>query len=71
MSVRRLAIHQPENFALSAGAKRQINAWVKKYPKDRQRSALIPALWIAQQDAGGWLPARNRRYAEHGLYPGL
>ena len=56
MSARRLAIHQPENFALSAGAKRKINAWVKKYPKGRQRSALIPALWIAQEDAGGWLP---------------
>ena len=56
MSARRLAIHQPDNFALSAGAKRKINAWVKKYPKGRQRSALIPALWIAQEDAGGWLP---------------
>ena len=56
MSVRRLAVHQPDNFKLSAGARRQIEAWTKKYPKDRQRSALIPALWIAQQDAGGWLP---------------
>ncbi len=56
MSARRLAIHQPDNFALSVSAKKQINAWIKKYPKDRQRSALIPALWIAQQDAGGWIP---------------
>lgn len=56
MSSRRLAIRQPDNFSLSAGAKKRINAWVKKYPKGRQRSALIPALWIAQKDAGGWLP---------------
>jgi len=56
MSARRLAIAQPESFSLSAGAKRKIAAWVKKYPGDRQRSALIPALWIAQKDAGGWLP---------------
>ena len=56
MSARRLAIRQPEEFALSASAKKEIWGWVKKYPKDRQRSALIPAMWIAQKDAGGWLP---------------
>ena len=56
MSARRLAIRQPETFALSAKAKKDIAVWVKKYPKGRQRSALIPALWIAQKDAGGWLP---------------
>ncbi len=56
MSARRLAISQPDNFQLSASAKKKIAAWVKKYPKDRQRSALIPALWIAQKDAGGWIP---------------
>ncbi len=56
MSARRLAISQPDNFKLSASAKKKIASWVKKYPKDRQRSALIPALWIAQKDAGGWIP---------------
>jgi len=56
MSARRLAIRQPDTFALSAKAKKDIGVWVKKYPKDRQRSALIPAMWIAQKDAGGWLP---------------
>lgn len=56
MSARRLAIRQPESFALSAKAKKEIAAWGKKFPKGRQRSALIPALWIAQKDAGGWLP---------------
>ena len=56
MSARRLAIRQPAEFALSAKAKKEIGAWVKKYPSDRQRSALIPAMWIAQKDAGGWLP---------------
>lgn len=56
MSARRLAIRQPESFTLSASAKKEIATWVKKYPRERQRSALIPALWIAQKDAGGWLP---------------
>ena len=56
MSARRLAIRQPKEFSLSASAKTEIANWVKKYPKGRQRSALIPALWIAQKDNGGWLP---------------
>ena len=56
MSARRFAIRQPKEFSLSASAKTEISNWVKKYPKGRQRSALIPALWIAQKDNGGWLP---------------
>lgn len=56
MSARRLAIRQPDSFTLSDAAQKEIAAWVAKYPEGRQRSALIPALWIAQKDAGGWLP---------------
>jgi NADH-quinone oxidoreductase subunit E len=56
MSARRMAAQQPESYTFSAAAEKEINMWVKKYPSDRQRSALIPALWIAQKDAGGWLP---------------
>jgi len=56
MSVRRFAKTQPDNFTLSPSALKEIKVWLKKYPKDRGRSALIPALWIVQKDAGGWLP---------------
>ena len=51
-----MAAVQPESYAFSAAAEKEINMWIAKYPSDRQRSALIPALWIAQKDAGGWLP---------------
>lgn len=61
MSARRLAIRQPDEFSLSADAKKKIAQWVAKYPKGRQRSALIPALWIVQRDAGGWLPEASLR----------
>ena len=56
MSARRLSISQPSSFELSDSANKEINKWIKKYPKDRIRSALIPSLWIIQKDAGGWLP---------------
>ena len=61
MSARRMALKQPEAYSFSPAAEKEIDMWVKKYPKDRQRSALIPALWIAQKDAGGWLPEVTMR----------
>jgi NADH-quinone oxidoreductase subunit E len=57
MSVRRLAPKelQPGSFAFSdenlAWAKQQI----AKYPQGRQASAVIPLLWRAQEQAGGWV----------------
>ena len=56
MSQRRLAPVQPKDVVLSPEAQAEVLAWTRKYPDGRQRSALIPALWIAQKDAGGWLP---------------
>ena len=60
MSVRRLAPAdiQPKAFSFTAEnldwAKRQI----AKYPEGRQASAVLPVLWRAQEQAGGWLPQK-------------
>ena len=61
MSAQRMALKQPESYTFSAEAEAEIDMWVAKYPADRQRSALIPALWIAQKDADGWLPEVTMR----------
>ncbi|HWC91771.1 MAG TPA: NAD(P)H-dependent oxidoreductase subunit E, partial [Pseudolabrys sp.] len=64
MSVRRLAPPevQPKSFAFNADnldwAKRQL----AKYPEGRQQSAIIPLLWRAQEQAGGWLPEAAIRH---------
>jgi NADH-quinone oxidoreductase subunit E len=58
MSVRRLAPAdvQPKDFVFTA----ENLAWAKgqlaKYPEGRQASAVIPVLWRAQEQAGGWVP---------------
>ena len=60
MSVRRLADPhlQPKEFSFTAEnldwAKRQI----AKYPEGRAASAVLPVLWKAQEQAGGWLPQK-------------
>jgi len=62
MSVRRLAAEQPEDFAFTpenlAWAKEQL----KKYPKGREASAVLPLMWRAQEQCGGWLPEPALRY---------
>jgi NADH-quinone oxidoreductase subunit E len=64
MSVRRLAPAeiQPKEFAFSADNLAWANKQVEKYPAGRQASAIIPLLWRAQKQAGGWLPEVAIRY---------
>jgi NADH-quinone oxidoreductase subunit E len=58
MTVRRLAEQQPPSFAFTP----ENLAWAKermaKYPPGRQQSAVIPVLWKAQEQCGGWLPQK-------------
>jgi NADH-quinone oxidoreductase subunit E len=64
MAVRRLAPAeiQPKEFSFS----KENLAWAKKeltkYPPGRQASAVIPLLWRAQEQAGGWVPEAAIRY---------
>src|SRR5438045_1715448 len=60
MSVRRLAEPdlQPKEFAFTAENASWAKDLVAKYPEGRQASAVIPLLWRAQEQAGGWLPQK-------------
>lgn len=56
MSVRRLAEKQPKDFSFSAENLAWATREMEKYPPGRQASAIIPLLWRAQEQSGGWLP---------------
>jgi NADH-quinone oxidoreductase subunit E len=62
MSVRRLAAEQPKTFAFNKKNEEWAQKQVAKYPEGRQASAVIPLLWQAQKQAGGWLPEAAIRY---------
>src|ERR671939_2167733 len=62
MSVRRLAEEQPASFEFTAENLAWANAQIAKYPEGRQASAVIPILWRAQEQAGGWVPGAAIRY---------
>ena len=64
MSVRRLAPpdQQPKDFSFDKSNVAWAKEQVKKYPEGRQQSAIIPLLWRAQEQAGGWLPEAAIRH---------
>ncbi|KGF71294.1 NADH dehydrogenase [Hoeflea sp. BAL378] len=59
MSVRRLAEDtvQPAQFAFNREFAAQAKVWIKKYPKGREQSAVIPLLMLAQEQ-DGWVTKR-------------
>ncbi|EJW10820.1 NADH-ubiquinone oxidoreductase chain E [Rhodovulum sp. PH10] len=60
MSVRRLAPadQQPKEFAFTGDNLDWAKGQIAKYPEGRQASAVIPLLWRAQEQAGGWVPQK-------------
>ena len=69
MSVRRLAPKelQPANFTFSAENLAWAKQQIAKYPEGRQASAVIPLLWRAQEQNGGWLPEAAIRHVSEML----
>jgi NADH-quinone oxidoreductase subunit E len=62
MSVRRLASVQPATFKFSASNLKWARDTIKKYPKGKQASAVIPVLWRAQEQNDGWTSEAAIRY---------
>jgi NADH-quinone oxidoreductase subunit E len=60
MATRRLAPPdvQPKEFTFTAENLAWAKTQIAKYPDGRQASAVIPLLWKAQEQAGGWLPQK-------------
>ena len=50
------SFEQPESFAFTPENLDRAEAHIAKYPAGRQASAVLPLLWIAQEQCGGWLP---------------
>ena len=64
MAVRRLAPAnlQPKDFSFTAENAAWAKQQIAKYPEGRQQSAVIPLLWRAQEQNGGWLPEAAIRH---------
>ena len=55
-TVAAVRVEQPKDFEFTPENLERAKAHVAKYPPGRQASAVLPLLWIAQEQSGGWLP---------------
>ena len=57
-----LPFEQPASFEFTPENLEQAKLHIAKYPQRRQASAVLPLLWIAQGQHGGWLPRAAMDY---------
>ena len=62
MSLRRPSKEQPENFEFNSASLKAVEAIVAKYPTDKQQSAVMGLLFIAQKQNSNWIPLAAMKY---------
>ncbi len=56
MSLRRPSKEQPENFEFNSASLEAAKTIIAKYPKNKQQSAVMALLYIAQKQNSNWIP---------------
>jgi len=56
MSLRRPSKEQPENFDFNPASLEAAKLIIEKYPQDKQQSAVMALLYIAQKQNSNWIP---------------
>jgi len=62
MSLKKIHDQQPEAFEFSKVNLETANNILKKYPKDRKKSAVMPLLFLAQRQNNNWIPLAAMKY---------
>ena len=62
MSLRRPSKEQPENFDFNPASLDAAKSIIAKYPKDKQQSAVMALLYIAQKQNCNWIPLAAMKY---------
>ena len=62
MTIKKISKDQPENFEFTKESLEEAKNIIKKYPKDKQQSAVMPLLNIAQKQNDNWIPLSAMKY---------
>ena len=62
MTFKKISKNQPENFEFTKESLEEAKNIIKKYPKDKQQSAVMPLLNIAQKQNDNWIPLSAMKY---------
>ena len=56
MSLKKISKEQPKDFTFNDNSLKAVNKAISKYPKNRQQSAVMSLLYIAQKQNDNWIP---------------
>ena len=56
MSLKKIHDEQPESFEFSNINIKLADDIIKRYPKGRKKSAVMPLLYLAQRQNNNWIP---------------
>jgi NADH-quinone oxidoreductase E subunit len=62
MSIRRPSKEQPETFEFSSASLEAAKVIITRYPKDKQQSAVMALLYLAQKQNSNWIPLAAMKY---------
>jgi NADH-quinone oxidoreductase subunit E len=62
MSLKKIHDQQPESFEFTKENKEYAEKILKKYPKNRKKSAVMPFLYLAQRQNKNWIPLTAMKY---------
>ena len=62
MSIKKISKIQPDRFEFTAENLNLAESEIKKYPEDRQSSAVIALLYLVQKQNENWIPLVGMKY---------
>ena len=62
MSLKKPSKDQPKNFEFNSSSLEAANKIISNYPKDKQQSAVMALLYIAQKQNNNWIPLAAMKY---------
>ena len=62
MSIKKISKNQPDSFEFNSDNLKMANKIISNYPKEKQQSAVMALLYIAQRQNENWIPLAALKY---------
>ena len=62
MSIKKIYSEQPKVFKFSEGNLKKAEEILRRYPKKNKKSAVMPLLYLAQNQNQNWIPLAAMKY---------
>ena len=62
MSLKKISKEQPKVFEFNQQSLKAVEKAISNYPKNKQKSAVMPLLYIAQKQNDNWIPLAAMKY---------